>query len=272
MVKIICIDSFKLSYLEYAPFLKSLTKNYQYGELKVPVGFWGGMETFFKGKSGALAFYYYSNKSSLRWTRYFTFLGRRILEILINLNRLVRNQRQFFLTHNIPLKEIYKFDTVVKRKFTQCVKCKYLHIGELDDVAHKYGTKAKETIECIKRIDGMLSELDFDVVMSDHGMVDVKEAISVPVTNNCFIDSTMARYWGECPNLPKGKFLKVDKKWGDHVFLAKPGVLISPNFWSKDLVKAMHGYESGCNGFYIFKKEGKKKNLDMKQLHDLVFG
>ena len=273
MTKIICIDSFKPSYLEYAPFLSSLTKNYQHGELKVPIGFWGGMETFFKGESNTLAFYYHSIDSSLRWTKRFTFLGRRILEIIINLQRLFRNQRQFFLTHNIPLKELYKFESAVKREFTQDADCDYIHIGELDGIAHKYGTKANETINCIKRIDNKLSKMDFDVVMSDHGMVDVKEVISVHVTRNCFIDSVMARYWGECPKLPKnkGKLIKTDKKWGDYVFLVKPGILISPNFWSKNPVKAMHGYELECNGFYIIKKNGSKINLTMKQLHDLIF-
>ena len=148
MTKVICIDSFKPSYLEYAPFLSSLTKKYQYGKLKVPTGFWGGMETFFKGESNTLAFYYHSNDSSLRWTKRFTFLGRRILEIIINLQRLFRNQRQFFLTHNIPLKELYKFESAVKREFTQDADCDYIHIGELDGIAHKHGTKAKETINC----------------------------------------------------------------------------------------------------------------------------
>lgn len=273
MTKIICIDSFKPSYLEYAPFLSSLTKNYQHGELRVPIGFWGGMEMFFKGESNTLAFYYYSDNSSLRWTRRFTFLGRRILDVLVNLQRLFRNQRQFFLTHNLPLNEIYKFETAVKREFTQDVSCEYTHIGELDSIAHKYGTKAKETIDCIRKIDNKLSKMDFDVVMSDHGMVDVREVISVPRTKDCFIDSTMARYWGECPELPKnkGKLIKLDKKWGDYVFLVKPGVLICPNFWSKNPVKAMHGYESRCNGFYIIRKNGNKIDLTMKQLHDSIF-
>ena len=29
----------------------------------------------------------------------------------------------------------------------------------------------------------------------------------------------------------------------------------------------MHGYEKGCEGFYITKKEGKKKDLTMQHLH-----
>lgn len=266
-MKIICIDSFKLSYLKHSPFLSSLIKNYQYGELKVPVGFWGGMETFSKGKSDILAFYYYSNNSSLRWTMYFRFLRKFLLNVIINFSRLLKGE-QLFYTCEIPLNKLYLFDTAIKKKLNFG---DYLHIGELDSIAHRYGTEAKETIKCIKKIDKRLSKMDFDVVMSDHGMVDVKEIISVPITDNCFIDSTMVRYWGKCPKLPKGRFLKVDKKWGDYVFLVKPGVLISPNFWSKYPVKAMHGYEKKCNGFYILKKKGKKKNLDMKQLHDLVF-
>ena len=53
----------------------------------------------------------------------------------------------------------------------------------------------------------------------------------------------------------------------NYVFLANPGVLICPSYFSKIPVKAMHGYEESCEGFYIIKKEGKKKDLTMQQLH-----
>ncbi len=276
-IKIICIDAFKPSYLEQAPYLKSLTENNQHGELKCPIGFWGGMETFFKSSSDALAFFYYSENSSLRWTKNFSFLGRKVLEILINLQRLCKNERQFFLTHNIPLKKIYMFETSVKRKFEQDLReVEYLHIWELDNISHEYGTKAAETIECIKTIDKKLERMDFDVVFSDHGMMDVQETISVPETENCFIDSTLARYWNASDvklPLDKGHLIKWDKKYGDMIFSANPGVLILPNYWQgARAVKAMHGYSHPeMNGFYII-KNGKriKKDLDMKELHDEV--
>ena len=272
-LKVICIDSFKLDYLEHAPYLKSLTGNNQYGSLKVPIGFWGGMETFFKGKSDAISFYFHTKNSSFKWTRYISFIPRIFTDVLINLQRLIKNQRQFLLTHNIPLKKLHNFDTIVKRKFEQDIDFDYLHIGELDSTAHKYGTKADETKGCIKMIDKKLSEMDFDIIMSDHGMVDVEETITVPETDVCFIDSVIARYYGEKPslNLKKGKIINADKRFGDTVYIANPGVLILPNYWQGNKpVKAMHGYENGCEGFFIIKKEGKRKDLKMEDLHKIL--
>jgi len=268
-MRVICIDSFKLEYLEYAPYLKSLTEKYQYGELKVPVGFEGGMEKFFKGKSDILAMFYKSENSSLKWTKHISFLPRIALDILINLQRLFKNNRRFFRTYKIPKNKLHYFETSINKTPWQFTDFDYKLISELDKIAHKYGTKSEEVKDCIRELDEKLKNEDFDIVMSDHGMIDVKEAIKVPVNDDCFIDSTMARYWGECPELPlnKGKIIKVDKKWGDYVFLANPGVLICPSYFSKNPVKAMHGYDSNCEGFYITKKEGKKKDLTMQHLH-----
>ena len=105
-MKIVCIDAFKPSYLKYAPYLRSLTKKYQWGELETPLGFWGGMETFFKGESDTLAFFYRTDNSSLKWTKKFTWLTRFPLTCLINFIRLVKDQRQFFSLGKIPLKKL----------------------------------------------------------------------------------------------------------------------------------------------------------------------
>ena len=271
-MKVICIDAFKLEYLEFAPFLKSLTEKNQYGKLKVPLGYEGGMDIFFNGRSDILAMFYKSENSSLKWTKYFSFLPRIILDVLINLQRLLKNNRRFFRTYNIPKNKIFNFETAVNKVPGQYINFEYELIEELDKISHMYGTKSKETEDCVKRIDERLSKEDFDIVMSDHGMVDVKEVINVSITNDCFIDGVMARYWGECPKLPldKGKFIKTDKKWGDCVFLANPGVLICPNFFTNNEIKGMHGYGSNCEGFYIIKKEGKRKDLDIKNLHKLL--
>lgn len=275
-MKIICIDSFKEEYLEHAPYLKSLTKDCQHGSLKVPVGFWGGMETFSKGESDILAFFYYSENSSLKWTKKLWFLGKFKLNCLINLKRLFCGE-QLFYTYNIPLKKLYMFDTSVKKKLN--FGKNYLRIGDdLDKLAHKYGTKSEEVKTCIKKIDNRLKKMDFDLIMSDHGMVDIKETISVPFSEKCFIDSILARYWGNIEDiknklpLNKGKIIKWNKKYGDLIFLANPGIIISPNYLQgKKVAKAMHGYNKGCEGFYILQKEGKRKDLDMKELHKLAF-
>ena len=65
-LKVIMIDGFKPSYLEHAPYLRSLSEKLQWGELEMPPGHWGGVEVLFRGKSDILAVFYRSNKSSFR--------------------------------------------------------------------------------------------------------------------------------------------------------------------------------------------------------------
>ena len=272
---IICIDSFKPEYLKYAPYLSSLTKKYQHGELETNLGFEGQMEEFFTGKHTKLALYYKNDRSSLKWTRNFAFFGKYLLNVLINLHRLLKNKRRLIFTHNIPLKKLHYFDTSVDYEPTQYLNVKYMHIGILDATVHKYGTSHDKTIKCIKQIDNWLKTQNFYIVMSDHGMMNINEIITVPETEVCFIDSTMARYWNEKPELPldKGKIIKADEKYGETIFLANPGVLILPNYWQgKKQVKAMHGYDSkheDMKAFYLIKKEGKRKDLTMNQLHEV---
>lgn len=117
------IDSFKFEYLEHAPFLKKLTETNQYGEVEMPLGFEGGMKTFFYGKNDLLAFFYKENNSKLRWTKKFTWIGRFPLELLINFQRLLRRER-LFRTGNIPLNIIYKFDTEIKKPFEKIKRIK----------------------------------------------------------------------------------------------------------------------------------------------------
>jgi hypothetical protein len=274
-MRIIMIDGFKPEYLEHAPYLSSLTRKFQWGNLEMPLGFEGGMKTFFYGKNDMLAFFYRTENSSLKWTKKFWWIGRLPVEILINLKRLLERKR-LFRTGNIPLKKLYKFDTEVGRTFDKTWKIKYTYFGELDKAAHKYGTKSRETIDAIKKIDETISEMKFDIILSDHGMIDIKKTISVPENEECAIDSTFARYWGKKPdfNSDDGKWIEwPDKRYGDYIFLANPGILIFPNYWQKEKpVKAMHGY-SKCkdmDGIYILRKEGKKKNLKVEELNKII--
>ncbi len=282
-MKIVCVDSFKFEYLRYAPYLKSLSERYAHGRLKTCLGFWGGMETFFKGRSDILAFFYYSERSSWRFVRYFSLLGRFFVNLLINFFRFLKGEVLFW-SYEIPAKKMHMFDTDVKKSFYHGLKVEYVHIGKLDKISHKYGVDSLETRRCVEEIDNMLRKVDFDLVMSDHGMMDVKEIIKVPECERCFIDSTMARYWGDDRdikklklNLPldKGKRIKWNKKYGDLIFLANPGVLIMPNYWQGgNRVRAMHGYDPGSkemDGFYILLREGKRKDLEMIELHEKVF-
>jgi len=274
-MKIIMIDSFKPEYLEHTRFLKSLTEKKEWGELEMPLGFEGGMRTFFYGKNDMLAFFYKSENSKLKWTKKFWWMGRFPLEVLINLKRLVERKR-LFRTGNIPLKKLHEFDTEIGKPFEKIKGVEYLYIGKLDKIAHKYGTKSRETINAIKEIDNLVSKLKSDIILSDHGMIDIKKIISVPKTKNCFIDSTFARYWGEKPNFnsSEGKWIELkDKRYGEYIFLANPGVLIIPNYWQDNIpVRAMHGYSPKCkdmNAIYILNREGKKKNIKAIELNKI---
>jgi len=274
-MKIIMIDGFKPEYLEHTKFLKSLTKQNQWGEVEMPLGFEGGMKTFFYGENDILAFFYKNEKSELKWTKKVWWIGRLPIEILINLKRLLQRKR-LFRTGNLPLKKLYKFDTEIGKPFERIKGIEYTYIGELDKTSHKYGTKSKETMDTIKKIDSMLSKKKFDIILSDHGMIDITKKISAPETETCLIDSTFARYWGEKPlfNSKDGKWIELDNKmYGEHIFLANPGVLILPNYWQgKNPVKAMHGYNSKCkdmNAIYILNKKGDKKDVSAKELHEM---
>ncbi len=280
-MKIVMIDAFKPEYLQYAPYLSSLTKKFQWGELKMPLGFEGGMETFFSGKSDKLALLYKKENSSLKFIKYFSFLdrfgkiGRLAADCLINLPRFMKGYA-LFRTGNIPLNRLGEFEFSVRKPFHKIKGIKYKYIGDLDVIGHKYGTKSKEIISAIKKVDINLSKMKFDIILSDHGMIDIKKTVSVPETEECMIDSTFARYWGKKPDFDSkdGKWIKIeDRKYGEYVFLANPGVLIFPNYWQgKTAAKAMHGYNSECtdmNGIYIINKEGNKKNLEVEKLHKI---
>ncbi len=284
-LKVIMIDAFKPSYLEYAPYLKALTEKYFHGELDIGFGHWRGVEILFNGKSDTISVFYQNNENSLNYLKYFRWLeylggfGRFIIDVLFNFPRLMKGYELFSITNMpISINRLSKFDVSVKKHAGK--KYDFYYFPELDDLAHKYGTKSREVIEVIKKIDKKISEMKWDLIFSDHGMVDVDKTLSVPITKNCFIDSDMARYWGNKEELMQikeklplkyGKIIKWNEKYGQLIFLANTGVLIFPNFWNKELVKAMHGYDGkhkDMKAFYILKKSGNKKNLKAEKLHE----
>ncbi len=276
MKTVILLDAFKEEYLKYAPYLNSLTKHYQHGSLETPLGFWGAMDTFFNGKSNVLSFFYYTEDSSWKWIKYFTWLGRFSVDVLINLWNLFHSYT-LFRTNNIPLNKLYLYDTEIKKPIHKIKGIKYITFHKLDGLTHKYGTKSKEVRKYVKELDKKIKNLKWDIILSDHGFMDVKEFIKVPETEKCFIDSTLARYWGEKPNMPldKCKLIQWDKKYGDYIYLANPSVVFLPNYWEIKKVKAMHGYDpklKDMKAFYIIKKHGKRKDLSMKELSNGKIG
>ena len=291
------IDAFKPSYLEYAPYLKALTKEYQHGELEMGLGHWRGVQILFEGNSNIISTFYKNenynknkSKSSLNYLKYFIFLkyfeefGRFIIDILFNLPRLIKGY-ELIRTGNIPIDKLYKFDVSINKHPGKKHR-KFIYFSELDKLGHKYGTKSLQVINAIKKIDKKISELDnknkFDLIFSDHGMADIEKIISVPITKNCFIDSDIARYWGNEEELNEikkqlpvgyGNIIKWDKKYGQLIFLVNTGVLIFPNFWNKKPVKAMHGYDGkskDMKAFYLIKQIGNRKDLKAEELHEIL--
>lgn len=278
-IKVIMLDAFKPEYLNYAPYLRGLAEKYQHGSLEVPPGFWGAMDTFFNGKTDKLAFFYYTENSSIRWIKPFTIFGRFVTNVFINLYRLFRGE-VLFSVKQIPLKKVHLYDTDVKQPYSKGKNVEYTHILTTDSVGHKYGPKSWQIRKAVKEIDDWLKKQDFDIILSDHGMMKVKEFVRIPETEKCFIDSTLARYWGKVPekkDLPMSKvrIIKGHKKYGDLILEAKPGVVFLPNYWQGSApIKGMHGYNpKTCremDGFYLVKKNGKRKNLTMNLLHQYI--
>jgi hypothetical protein len=281
-MRIIMIDAFKPEYLEYAPYLSSLTKKFQWGELEMPMGHEGGVEIVFRGSSDKLALFYKKENSSLKFLKYFSFverfgkIGRFIVDSLINFPRFLKGY-ELFRTGNIPLKQLSSVEFSVNKPFYKIKGIEYKYFEELDKIGHKYGTKSEEMIQAIRKVDRKIAGRDFDIIFSDHGMIDIYKRISVPITNNCFIESDMARYWGEKPEFTSkdGKWIEwKNKSYGEHIFLANPGILIFPNYWQGNIpVKAMHGYDGKnqeLKGIYITKREGSKKDIKAEELNKIL--
>jgi len=275
---IVMLDSFKPEYIEHTIYLKEMCKKYQHGELETPLGFWGGMEVFFRGQSDKLAFFYYNEKSSWRWMKNFIWIGktnRFAFDVLLNLWNVAKGN-ELFRTNNIPMDKFPMFDTDVKTPFQKGLNIKYVSFHKLDGIAHKYGTKSEEVKAEVRRLDEILKNINWDMIMSDHGMLDIKEFVKMPETEKCFIDSTLARYWGEKPQgIPEVKCKQInwrnDNKYGDFIYLANPGVCFLPNYWQTKPCRGMHGYNpkiKDMKAFYILKKEDKRKDLTMRELHE----
>ena len=252
---VVMLDSFKPEYIKHSDYLKEKTKELQHGKIETPLGFWGGMDTFFRGSSDKLAFFYYTKNSSWRWIRLFTILGRFPVDVVINLWNLAHDWT-LFKTNNIPLSKLHMFDTDVKRPIHKYAEIRYISFHELDGIAHKYGTESKEVKEEVQRLDKIVRKIKFVLNMDS---------------------KNVTRYWGEKPEgMPMDKCKIIgwkNKKYGDWIYLANPGVCFFPNYWQTKKCKAMHGYNpklKDMKAFYILNKNGKKKNLTMRELHEYI--
>jgi len=288
-LKVVMIDAFKPAYLEYAPYLRSLTKERQWGELTMTPGHWGCIQILFEGESSILSIFR-KGEGKLRWLSGFRFLegfgkiGRFFVDVLFNLPRLFRGY-EMFRTGKIPVEQLSKMDVSVMRHFAKKDWVEFVYIGELDELGHMYGPESIEIKEMVREIDDRVRGMEFDLIFSDHGMVEVDRVVEVPVTDDCFIDSDMARYWGSAEDLKvvreslplgDGQILEwEDTRFGDLIFMANTGVLIYPNFFNDRIVKGMHGYDAKddeMRAFYVLDKKGERKDLVVRELHGVLIG
>lgn len=185
----------------------------------------------------------------------------------------------------------------------------FTHLTVFDGLLHKKGSKDKEIITYLKKLDKeienackILSKNSKDLnifIASDHGMIDVKENIDVSKTFKglnliYFPDSTCIRAWGEKKEIdelkkrlkkfPGNIYTKENHKKcpitfkrefsGDLLFIAKEGYQIFPNFFDKEgKTKAMHGYDKNkeLDSFFISnKKITSKKRINNFEICSLI--
>ncbi len=192
----------------------------------------------------------------------------------------------------------------------------FAYIADLDHLAHEHGIKSEKVFllkeKLIRQITEIVernSEIDL-LVISDHGLADVTKTISItPILKAQglirgreyidFIDSTMHRFW--VPNRLQEQFRTVltdhcnqygsvvsaderkayglefsDRRFGDIIFLANPGVTFSNNFFSvtDSMAKAFHGYspEHPTQKGIFITKEGMHPRLGIFQITDVFKG
>jgi hypothetical protein len=164
----------------------------------------------------------------------------------------------------------------------------FCYTAALDDALHREGSRGAGVRERMERYDGFLSRAASGaerrgedlrlVLLSDHGMVDVRGCVDVmgalaglrchwPRDYIPFFDATFARFWWRSPaardevraalgGLAGGRWLDdatleaegvrfPGHDYGDDVFLLDPGRLIVPSFMGDQPLAGMHGYDPG---------------------------
>lgn len=153
----------------------------------------------------------------------------------------------------------------------------YIQFSETDQQMHIRGTRPEERKEIVQWADSQVKwlyeesnklykEVDL-IVFGDHGMMNVTEHIDLPLEYPPFTEgwdylylksSAAIQFWVFNDKVEKyirrdpklnqyGTFsISPSKRQGDIIWVAKPGVLVSPcHFHPKwDAPKAMHGYDS----------------------------
>ncbi len=166
----------------------------------------------------------------------------------------------------------------------------YIHLMELDSRGHQFGAESREVHETIQNTDHCIQALHKHclkvsggnlsfILFGDHGMVNItrqidvwaqlqKTGLKLKHDYNCFLDSTMARFWfrhAEArrritatleampsgyvlkePDLAKFRIAKCKLANAELIFMAHPGAVIQPNFFDfspRCSIQGMHGYD-----------------------------
>jgi len=185
----------------------------------------------------------------------------------------------------------------------------FIKISDLDLIGHIYGTHCRKIYNKVHKIDKRIEKIItyfksiwgdiFNVIiMSDHGMVQVKKYINLAEFIErymkeksefiAFYDATIARFWFKRESvrnkltriLSKLEFGQVlndntlrdygvffsDRRYGELIFLLNPGNVIFPNFYSvlPFPPRGMHGYDpkiSGMLGIFLTPNQTLKRDL-----------
>lgn len=162
----------------------------------------------------------------------------------------------------------------------------FVYTAELDARLHREGSLGTGVAACLDDVERFVQDAcdvadSSDrplhcVLLSDHGMVDVRSHVDVQARLSrlevkagtdyeVFLDSTMARFWwttasardqvrGALGADPRGRWLErqeleregvwfEDKRYGEDLWLLEPGALLVPSFMGSQPVAAMHGYD-----------------------------
>ena len=185
-----------------------------------------------------------------------------------------------------------------------------LHLWDIDKYGHHYGPGSPELTAKIREQDELIRIIvaefslasDNIVIWSDHGMLNVHKHLNIesklPRFRDgyiYFLDSTMARFWffnegkrdeiirilddigyGHRLTDDEKKGFRIDfghTRYGEEIFVVNPGVLLYPNFFQKQPVKGMHGYDlsdRGEWGFFIVNHKTKPSGTVMDLLPTIL--
>jgi len=158
-----------------------------------------------------------------------------------------------------------------------------LHYGESDSVGHQFGPNSQQMSATLRNIDSsirdvytaMQREVDFLLLLSDHGMIEVEADIDVwgalqsldaEIVRDylVFLNSPLARFWFRTAQAERevrqvldrfqgfgrvvskdemaARGVPTDDRYGEVIFWTRPGVNIWPNFYHRRPVRGMHTY------------------------------